>query len=83
MKENKGSILIMLLPMLAILFIGIGISVYNSSNGVLERAEEASREFDDYTNSYGNYYSNYMEDDYYDDYYENMYGNDIENTYDF
>ncbi len=85
MKENKGSILIALLPMLAILFIGIGISVYNSSNGVLERAEEANREFESYSNNYGNYYNNdYDYDDYnYDDYdYDDDY-DDFENMYDY
>jgi len=77
MKENKGSILIAILPMLAILFIGIGISVYNSSNGVLERAEEANREFEEYSNNYENYYNNDYDDYDYDDYdyddFENMY----------
>lgn len=75
MRNEKGSILMAMIPVFALLFISVGISVYKS-NSVLKNAsstlEEMERELQNEQNYLDNLYNytDYNYTDYYDDDYD-------------
>lgn len=88
MRNEKGSILMMMIPVFAILTISVGISVYNNANETFRSTQselnEIERKFQDeqnYLDSVYNY-TDYNYTDYYDDDYDD-YDYDDYNDYDY
>ena len=88
MRNEKGSILMMMIPVFAILIISAGIAVYNNSietfRSTQSELNEIERKFQDeqnYLDSVYNY-TDYNYTDYYDDDYDD-YDYDDYNDYDY
>lgn len=80
MRKERGSILIVVLPLLLCLLMGVGVSIYYNANSVIDR--DYNNYYDDY--SYDDWNYTYDDDDYYDDEYDNSnyYDYNYSNYYD-
>lgn len=76
MRNEKGSILMMMIPVFAILIISMGISVYNQANENFRNTESTLNEIEKELKNEQNYldnmynYTDYNYTDYYDDDYD-------------